>query len=309
MSSPGQHPTARQRHRSCQAEAPEYARVAPPRAVEELAAGLIGTPAHTEVLKDKPGRRRTARLTGPAGSVIAKTYATDRAALVADKVSTLQYGPTSPVIPRVRAVDDALRTVLLDDVPGRPLSAAIDDDLAFARIAGDAIAGWHRAWQGRSTGLRPHTVDREYRALVTQAARVGGRLGRAALAQAEGELTNWPTTTVVHRDLYEEQIVINDDSPAVAVGLIDLDDSAAGPAELDVGNVVAHLLLRERRGRSGPGTVGAFLVGYSQTLALDPELLARCTRLSLLRLACIHQDSTLLGVAGRVGADRASDLR
>ena len=38
------------------------------------------------------------------------------------------------------------------------------------------------------------------------------------------------------------------------IGLIDLDDSALGPPELDLGNLLGHLLLLERR--SGAATGG-----------------------------------------------------
>ena len=52
---------------------------------------------------------------------------------------------------------------------------------------------------------------------------------------ADGE---WAPATVVHRDLYEEQIMVDE-----RIGLIDLDDSALGPPELDVGNLCAHIEL------------------------------------------------------------------
>jgi Ser/Thr protein kinase RdoA (MazF antagonist) len=93
----------------------------------------------------------------------------------------------------------------------------------------------------------------------------------------------WRTTTVVHRDLYEEQIVLD-----ARIGLIDLDDAALGPAELDVGNLVAHIeLLELRSGRDLGGAVEALLGGYGVD-SLDPALLDRCRKLTLLRLACIH---------------------
>ena len=85
----------------------------------------------------------------------------------------------------------------------------------------------------------------------------------------------WECTTVVHRDLYEEQIVLGDQ-----VGLIDLDDAALGPPELDVGNLLAHLdLLELRSGEDLDRARRAFLAGYSTAVRLDPELLERCRTL------------------------------
>jgi aminoglycoside phosphotransferase (APT) family kinase protein len=103
---------------------------------------------------------------------------------------------------------------------------------------------------------------------------------RSALPSLRGE---WPCTTVVHRDLYEEQVLLGE-----RVGLIDLDDAALGPPELDVGNLIAHLeLLERRRGADFGASRDALLAGYGAD-ALDRGLFDRCRRLALLRLACIH---------------------
>ncbi len=138
--------------------------------VERVAAALLGGPVWTEVLKDKPGRRRTARVHGQAGSVIAKAYAGDRAARVAKRVGVLADGPDRPVVPQLRAVDADLGVVLLDDVVGAPLSTSLEaGDVAAVRRAAQALAGWHTAWAGRVVALQPHTVERERRALQRQA--------------------------------------------------------------------------------------------------------------------------------------------
>jgi hypothetical protein len=86
--------------------------------------------------------------------------------------------------------------------------------------------------------------------------------------------------------LYEKQVLLGDD-----VGLIDLDDSALGPPELDVGNLLSHLELLARRSGRDLGPMGtAFLDGYlTAGASLDAALLTRCRTLSLLRLACLHR--------------------
>jgi Ser/Thr protein kinase RdoA (MazF antagonist) len=105
---------------------------------------------------------------------------------------------------------------------------------------------------------------------------------------------SWACSTVVHRDLYEEQVLVGE-----RIGLIDLDDAALGPAELDIGNLLAHLqLLALRAGNALAGLAVPLLEGYSASGAtLDQALLDRCRKLSLLRLAGIHRDPRLLELA------------
>ncbi len=125
-------------------------------------------------------------------------------------------------------------------------------------------------------------VDRA--ALATR--EIGARVA-AALPALHGD---WEYGTVVHRDLYEEQILLGE-----RIGLIDLDDCALGPPELDVGNLVAHLdLLELVAERDLAASRSAFLEGYESVAQLDQELLERCRVLSRLRLACIHGETRLL---------------
>ena len=101
---------------------------------------------------------------------------------------------------------------------------------------------------------------------------------------------DWPTDTVVHRDLYEDQVVLDE-----RVGLVDLDDAACGPAELDLGNLLAHLsLLSRRTGHDLDSTTGTLLAAYEDVSPIDSALLDRCRALSLLRLACVHREPGLV---------------
>jgi Ser/Thr protein kinase RdoA (MazF antagonist) len=90
--------------------------------------------------------------------------------------------------------------------------------------AGVALGRWHGAFRGAASAvLRPHTIEREPEALRRQAGRADPALPKAALERG-AELP-----AVVHRDLYEDQVLIGE-----RVGLIDLDDVAVSPPELDV---------------------------------------------------------------------------
>ncbi len=253
---------------------------------------LLGAPVSLEELKHKPGRRRTSRASGPDGTAIVKEYASGRAATVAARIGALAAGPAEPVLPRVLASEPALRLVVLSEVPGRPLRhALLAGDAATCRRAGEVLGGWHRAWRGRAPKpLRRHGIERELELLHRRAEGVAPPLG-AAVRKAAAELGGpWDCSTVVHRDLYEEQIMVAD-----RIGLIDLDDAALGPPELDVGNLLGHVdLLALRSGRDLSVIGEQLLAGYARTgAALDGRLLERCRLLTRLRLACIHDEPEL----------------
>jgi Ser/Thr protein kinase RdoA (MazF antagonist) len=174
-------------------------------------------------------------------------------------------------------------------VQGRPLSGALlAGDAAACRRAGEALGRWHRAWRGCAPEpLRRHGVERELETLERRAEGLSPGLA-ADLRTAVRDLAEpWDCSTVVHRDLYEEQILLGD-----MVGLIDLDDVALGPPELDAGNLLAHMeLLSLRSGRDLGEMSGELLAGYTRSgAALDDVLLDRCRRLARLRLACIHDE-------------------
>jgi hypothetical protein len=260
----------------------------------------VGSPAVLEELKHKPGRRLTLRARGPRGTAIVKLYRSDRAAVVADRISEIAEGPAEPEVPHVLLLEPAKRLLVLSDVPGRPLRRAVlAGDESRCRRAGTAIGAWHRYWAGtKPAALREQTVDLEIDALLDRSS-LAPRSISLQIAAALPELReSWRATTVVHRDLYEEQVLLDE-----RVGLVDLDDAAWGPPELDVGNLLAHLdLLALRAGRSLASSETAFLAGYAAAGSLDVGLLARCRLLAQLRLACIHLEPRLLAASTVLGA-------
>jgi hypothetical protein len=254
---------------------------------------VVGAPVELEELKHKPGRRRTLRAHGPAGTAIVKLYESDRAATVAARVTALEAGPAEPELPRVLACEPALRMVVLTDVPGAPLSRALlAGDAQACRRTGEALGRWHRAWRGRAPdSLRPHTVERELEILDRHADAVSPGLAADVRTAAPDLADPWESVGVVHRDVYEEQVLLSD-----RIGLIDLDDAALGPPELDLGNLVAHVeLLALRSGRDLEGMTEELLAGYvGSGASFDDDLLDRCRLLSRLRLGCIHDEPSLI---------------
>jgi Ser/Thr protein kinase RdoA (MazF antagonist) len=259
--------------------------------MSDTLAEIVGTPLRVEELKSKQGRRRTMRAVGPRRRAIVKAYRSERAPVVAARVRALADGPAEPLVPEVLHLDPKLRLVVLSEVPGRPLrEALLAGDFAECARAGAALRRWHAFWRGAAPPeLATHTAERELELLLAWADRAEPAIGEAVRGLAAPLSAAWLRTTVVHRDLYEEQIVLGP-----RIGLIDLDDAALGPAELDVGNLVAHIELLELRSRRDLGpAVEALLDRYGMG-SLDPVLLERCRKLARLRLACIHALPELL---------------
>ena len=148
----------------------------------------------------------------------------------------------------------------------------------------------------RATGRRARAIVKVYaseRAPVV-AARV------AALADG-------PPEPVVPRLLHvdsERHLVVLSEVPGVPLrDALRNGMTAAGPAELDLGNLWAHVeLLGMRVSLDLESVMGAFLDGYATCgPSVDDALLDRCRRLALRRLACIHDEERLLE-RGDVGA-------
>jgi Ser/Thr protein kinase RdoA (MazF antagonist) len=254
---------------------------------------IVGAPLVLEELKRKPGRRRTMRAVGSRRRAIVKAYRSERAPIVAARLRALAAGPTEPEVPEVLYEDRSRRLVVLSEVAGAPLrDALLSDDLPQCRRAGSALGAWHAFWLGATPPpLAPHTCERELEILHRWADRADPAIAERVRYAASPLSAEWPIATVVHRDLYEDQIVLGR-----RVGLIDLDDAALGPAELDVGNLLGHAkLLGLRRNRDLGAAVRSFLNGYAATgPALDDSLVDRCRRLTQLRLACIHGEASLI---------------
>jgi Ser/Thr protein kinase RdoA (MazF antagonist) len=257
---------------------------------------IVGAPLALEELKRRPGRRRTLRAVGPNRTAIVKSYRSERAPIVAARLRALAAGPPEPQMPEVLHEDPSLRLVVLSQLAGSPLrDALLFDDLAQSSRAGAALGAWHEFWLGAAPPpLAPHTCARELEILRRWADRAEPEIGRRVRHAASSLSAEWPIATVVHRDLYEDQILLGP-----RVGLIDLDDAALGPPELDVGNLLGHIeLLELRTGASLAPSVDALVDGYGLD-SLDGILLDRCRRLALLRLACIHGVAECLELAGR----------
>ena len=257
---------------------------------------VLGTGVELQELKRKPGRRTTFRAAAGGRSAIVKLYASDRAASVAARVKAVADGPVEMRVPEVLAVDVDRHLVVLSELPGTPLrDPLLRGNSEECNRAGAALGAWHCHFLGLAPpGLLPHGTERELLLLREHAETAPAPFRRAVLRASARLEQSWDCRTAVHRDLYEEQVLLDE-----RVGLIDLDDAALGPPELDVGNLAAQIDLLGLRARKelSPG-LDSLLRGYERHgPALDGQLLEECRALSLLRLACIHRLPELIGRA------------
>lgn len=162
----------------------------------------------------------------------------------------------------------------------------------LARRAAAVLAGLHRSsvtWTNTHLPQEELDVLRRWTTLARRvrpqwAASLEG--GLDVLATAAARLSRGPLVPS-HRDFYDKQVLVADDRDS----LLDLDTACLAEPELDAGNFIAHLELRELQGRltESFGSAGEFLTQYAALAgALDQRRLdfyLSCTRL---RLACVY---------------------
>ena len=263
------------------------------------------------VLGYKPLHRCVLRLGADSrgGEWIAKLYGGDRDARAAETYAQLgdcdAAGPV--IIPHPEEHDRPRRTLLWRVLPGEPLlhSLATHQRPGLMRRAAEVIAHLH----GRDTRwVRRHTPDDEL-ATVARWARFAAGVSpalHARLEQAEDGLraaaAMLPAGRYVpsHRDFYDKQILVDGERSA----LLDLDMACLAEAELDIGNFLAHLKLRELQGSlsdAGPLSVEFTRHYCAVGGAIGPERLEFYKACAQLRLACVyHVRPQWTGLTGRL---------
>lgn len=249
------------------------------RKIKNLVA-LIGIP---EELRDIEGREWVeSRIVGhvPEKSVTAKCLDRDQQIIAYAKIyageegrevydayreihAALKSDPVQLRIPRALAYHDKHRLLLLESVPGVPLSALrrADRDYAYARL-GEALNKLHSITPPssvpRSTRLTPSGLM-QAAATISQArpevaARVQQLAGKLIACHEEDA-----RAVLLHGDLHPKNALMDDER----LFLLDLDQAATGPAALDLGSVIAGLYC-EACVTNGDcsSLIRAFLTGY-----------------------------------------------
>jgi len=115
--------------------------------------------------------------------------------------------------------------------------------------------------------------------------------GPGSLRSAHEQIPKTPAarTHVLHGDLHDKNVFLG----GYGAALIDLDGVAAGPAEVDVGNLTAHIMLRAMQAGVGEPAgwrhISEFLEAYRRHRPLNDELVATVQRQTWLRLSGLYQ--------------------
>jgi len=195
-------------------------------------------------------------------------------------------------VPGVLHVDSSVGAMVMEDVPGVPLNeiGLSSSQKAYA-AAGSLLRSYHQ----------PSHVEADRRTVKDELVQLQEWIGVAsrlhpdlsgAFRVAFKQLAGCPPTGDVapvrlHRDFYDKQVMVDPDR----ITLLDLDTATSGDPALDVGNFLAHIILRQRQvANSGsvPGSASqAFLDSYSTGGNTIPWIPWWRTA-ALLRLATIY---------------------
>ena len=259
--------------------------------------------ARSEILGHRLGKRCIARchyqcLDGnPEPSLIVKLYKSrnNRGAAVHAAMKALWANgwndPSDTRVPRPLLWCTDSNSLWMEDVKATPLAelpAQRHQDAV--RNAGRTLARLHRT---RIDVSNRYTVDDEtallerWIQLINEVFPGRAKHLTAIMSQLRSALGRClpSSTALVHRDFYDKQILVGQDSTT----LIDFDTLSLGDAALDIGNFLAHLQLLRLQGLGEfTDAEAAFLAGYGDT---DPDMeqrIAVYTAATRLRLACLY---------------------
>ena len=256
------------------------------------------------VLGYKPSRRLTvelelARMDGRRRTVYAKLFPEGMDHLVEQVQRTLERELVERLsigleLPPILGRIPAWNAVVWERVPQTSLL-----EILPTAMGGDAVRKTARALtslHGSSTGWRRrHERARELRMIeswVEAVARFDRELSESARPGlhrlvSESEAFDQSRLVPSHRDFYDKQVLVG----SAACTLLDLEFASLAEAELDVGNFMAHLTLRELQGRidNAQHLAEVFTAEYrSREMTTDWQLVNWYRAGSLLRLACVY---------------------
>ena len=267
-----------------------------PFATDDALPGLQGLPGHLVV--HRVGRRAVVRRSDDYVKVVRP----DRVAslLRAHDTGAHLAARAGWGAPHAEEVPDRPGAVSLPTMPGVPMHdlAAVADVRVLRRAWRTFAAGWPRIVDGDATPQLPvHdavaeadlTAEAVHRAIAACPAPPDARAAilprledvRAALLTDPG-----PARCPSHRDLHDKQILVGE-----RLSLLDLDTAALAEPELDLANLLEHVLLRGRQGTWSEAAVAAGVDGVSgaaSTIGADPRRLAAYRAATRLRIASIY---------------------
>ncbi|TFD48944.1 hypothetical protein E3T55_12960 [Cryobacterium frigoriphilum] len=271
---------------------------------------LAGYAATGTVVVHRPGRRAVVRTND--GSRFIKVVRPGRAESVLDAAGRADEFARAFRVPAVLA--DTGGSVHFAALRGRTVhDLGADRSLAPPAWAG-LWAEWATAWTAvigaapaaasvnasaaRNNPSRFHSAEAEVDVVQTWTGHAQRLLGPGAAATQLTEtaervsalLTDTAADPLVstHRDLHDKQLLWH---PRDGLSLLDLDTATRGEAALDLGNMAAHVLLRQRQGLWSAATAGTAEAAVRHTaarLGVNPERLHAYEMAARFRITCVY---------------------
>jgi len=243
---------------------PNDRKLAPVRELPAVIEELLGMrPASTALVAYAPEKSATVACLGADGAPVAyaKTHAPDSGvadAAIQAALAEQAAGDAVPLrLPGVLGHSDAARTLVVEPLAGAPVT-----DPAGFRAFGAGLAALHEldppAGLPTFARFQPERIGRAARSIERARPDVGG----AAHALAAALLARLPRdddVCVLHGDVHPKNALLGDEG----IGLIDLDQVAAGPSAADLGSALAGLEYRRLAEGADDDSSAALLAGYA----------------------------------------------
>lgn len=195
------------------------------------------------------------------------------------------------------------------DIGAAQVTQVTDASVTFSLLPGrslhelgeDAAAGWEAfeclwpEFMAQRPAVDTFSAEDEATTLlawVSKAKAFGAiaridELERAATRVARDLQGPSDTPVLIHRDLHDKQMLWN----GASLSVLDLDTAARGEAALDLGNLMAHVHLRQLQGHIASDTalkISSHLDTVARRAGVSPRRLSTYTASALLRLACVY---------------------
>lgn len=226
------------------------------------------------------------------GEAVTKYVRPGKAAAIA-QASTEIRGVCRPLgIGAAQVTDQTDGSITFSVLPGNTLHELGDRGMAGWETFFELWGGF---MEGRA-GVGNYSAEQETATLAqwinhaqTYAAHPRIAELKEAAGQVAGELAVRPdaTRSLLHRDLHDKQLLWDGSTLSV----LDLDTAAYGEGALDLGNLLAHVHLRQLQGVVSEGLstrLDAMLRDFADTHGVSERRLATYARATAIRLACLY---------------------
>lgn len=259
---------------------------------------------HIGILKYRPERRLCLRIRIPHqrfleldSFFIAKLWYNKRGKLIHQNICWLneQLNKQEELqVPKSLFYDSQARAMVYQEVSGTTLTSVLRRGCSrdWTHPVAGALAKFHSL---RNENLQLRSAEDELSSVKSLLKRIGdpalANILKRQLVNLAESAPPIKTISLLHRDLYDQQVL---STPTRQVVLIDLDDMASGDAMLDVGNLLAHIhLMKYWRSHAGKHArmEERFLEAYGQRAEVQTDTLQTLPwykRVSLCRLASLQ---------------------